>query len=153
MRICLYACLVCFLFPLFASAQKTNTATTANGPARTNAPAKQPTFSQSTDSLKTAMNDFKKSMNSLFGGKRDTIAIAIRGIDYDDANLNLLKEDLKKMKGVKSLSLQYKSSNAILQMSYKGRSTDLWDQLPAEARKPFKIVEADDSFLTLAYVK
>lgn len=128
------------------TSQTTTTAHTAKAPAQK---PPQKTLSQQTDSLKMAMNDMKNSFYSLFGSKRDTIAIAISDIDYDDANLSLLKEDLKKQKGVKSVVMQYKATNALLEVSFKGKASDLWDKLPAEAKTSFKMVEATDNMLTL----
>lgn len=145
----LYAC---FLFSLsFSGAAQTGNTKPVSSKSNTATAKPAPTLSQSTDSLKMAVNDFKNSMNSLFGGKRDTISIAIQSIDYDDANLSLLKEELRKAKGVKSLSLQYKSSNAIIHIIFKGKSTELWDQLPMDAKKPFRIMEANDNLLMLSY--
>jgi hypothetical protein len=115
--------------------------------------SKPVTMSQATDSIKFAVNDFKKSMNSIFGSKKDTIQIFISDIEYDDANLSLLKESLKKIKGGKFVTMQYKSSNAILEVSFKGSSTELWDQIPADSKKSFKIVEANDHDMTLAVRK
>jgi hypothetical protein len=115
--------------------------------------SKPVTMSQATDSIKFAVNDFKKSMNSIFGNKKDTIQIFISNIEYDDANLFLLKESLKKIKGGKFVTMQYKSSNAILEVSFKGNSTELWDQIPADSKKSFKIVEANDHDMTLAMRK
>jgi hypothetical protein len=110
-------------------------------------------MSQAADSIKYAVNDFKKSMNSLFGNKKDTIQIFISDVDYDDANLSALKESLKKIKGGKFVTMQYKASNAVLEVSYKGSSTELWDQIPVDSRKAFKIIEANDYNMTLAVRK
>jgi len=111
----------------------------------------QKPLTDKSDSLKMAVQDLKTSFNTLFGGKRDTIAIMIANIDYDDANLSLLKENLKKLKGVKAVNMQYKSATAIMQVSFKGKSTDLWDKLPQEAKEPFKLLEADDNNIKLQH--
>ena len=154
----LYFIASALLFSQLVNAQVNRTnSTQANQAKAASQPAtaaQQPaTLSQATDSLKFAVNDFKKSMNSLFGGKKDTIQIFISDIEYDDANLSLLKESLKKIKGGKFVNMQYKSSNAILEVSYKGSSTDLWDQIPPDSRKAFKIVEANDNNMTLSVRK
>jgi hypothetical protein len=147
------------LLSQLVNAQVTRTSSTqshqANGNAQTgqNKNQKQPTMSQAADSLKFAMDDFKKSMNSLFGSKKDTIQIFISDVDYDDANLTLLKESLKKIKGGKFVNMQYKASNAVLEVSYKGNSTELWDQLPSDSKKAFKIIEANDNSMTLSLKK
>lgn len=53
------------------------------------------------DSLKMAINDAKTSFSTLFKGHKDTTTIMIAEIDYDYPGLTLLKESLKKVKGVK----------------------------------------------------
>lgn len=125
---------------------KSDTQTRKNNPPK-------PTLTQATDSLKFAVNDFRKSMNSLFGSKKDTIQIFIADIDYDDASLSSLKESLKKIRGGKFVNMQYKTSNAILEVSYKGSSTQLWDQLPDDSKRAFKIVEMNDNNMTLSVRK
>lgn len=158
---------IAMFFLLFQSAfsQVTKTSSTQSNQAKgasqpyqttqtTNHQNQKPvTLSQATDSLKFAVNDFKKSMSSIFGNKRDTIQIFVADVEYDDANLSLLKECLKKVKGGKFVNMQYKSSNAVLEVSYKGSSTELWDQIPADSKKGFKIVEVNDNNMTLAVRK
>jgi len=61
----------------------------------------------------------------------------------------MLKESLKKLKGVKGLSMEYKSSTAFLKIPFKGKPTVLWDELDAPAKTPFKLVEAGDNELVL----
>jgi hypothetical protein len=149
----LYLLLVASLFGLCIFAQSKTTTTqnkqpTNTTPAKTtNQNAQQPSLSAQTDSLKLAADDIKKSFNTLFGGKRDTIVIAVANVEFDDTNLAILKEQLKKMKGVKGVVMQYKGSSAMLEVSFKGKATDLWDKLPDDAKTPFKIVEAGENSL------
>ena len=157
----LYVAVLAMLLSASVVAQKRSTTQTSSSNNQAKAPAAttrspQKTLSDQTDSLKkatkdikTSMNDVKTSFSTLFGGKRDTIAIAIANIEYDDASLASLKENLKKLKGVKSVIMQYKSSAALLEVSFKGKATDLWDKLPADAKSPFKLVEAGDNNITL----
>ena len=49
--------------------------------------------------------------------------------------------------------MQYKSANAILEVSYKGKSTELWDQLPEDSKRAFRIVEMNDNNMTLSVRK
>jgi len=150
---CLY--FACFLLVSFTSAAQNQTtkANTSSGSktAQPAGPSGNQSLAGKTDSLKMAMNDLKTSFNSLFGNKRDTISIYISNIEYDDNNLAILKEDLKKVKGVKAVNMQYRQSVALLDISFKGKSADLWDKLPTEARSPFKLVEAGDYNITLQY--
>lgn len=104
------------------------------------------------DSLKMALNNIKNafgSFNKLFTAKRDTVTIMISDIEYDNANLAQLKENLKKAKGVKSVTMHYKSSTAIMEISGKGKATDFWDSLPAHTRSAFRLMEAGDYNLIL----
>jgi len=155
----LYFAVLFFLSSEFTNAQVTRTSSTQTNQAKsttqtTNPNQKPVTMSQTADSIKYAVNDLKKSMNTLFhSNKKDTIQIFISDVDYDDANLSLLKESLKKIKGGRFVNMQYKASNAILEVSFKGSSTQLWDEIPADSRKAFKIVEANDNNLTLAVRK
>jgi hypothetical protein len=105
---------------------------------------------KSIDSLKDQFNQLK---NSLGFKKRigDTIAIYIANIEYDDAHLALLKQTLKSAKGVKNLSMNYKGGNATLEIVYKGKATDLWDSLSEESRQSFKLQEAEDNSIVVAY--
>lgn len=112
----------------------------------------KPTMTNAADSLKMAMSDAKNSFNTLFKGHKDTTTITIAGIDYDDANLSVLKDDLKKMKGIKSVSTQFQSNTITLKVPFKGKPTDLWDNLPASAKTPFKVIEATDNNIVLGYV-
>lgn len=109
------------------------------------------TLSSASDSLKFAINDAKTSFNTLFKVHRDTTTIVIPDIDYEDPNLNVLKESLKKLKGVKAMSMEYKSSTIFLKIPYKGKPADLWDQLPYPVKTPFKLVEANENNLILKF--
>ena len=145
-----------FLLPsAFLNSQVTKASSTQNNQAKAQPAVSQKpaTMSQAADSIKYAVSDFKKSMNTLFSVKKDTIQIFVSDIEYDDANLTGLKESLKKVKGGKFVNMQYKASNAVLEVCFKGNSTPLWDELPPESKKGFKIVEANDNNLTLAVRK
>ncbi len=109
------------------------------------------TLSNTSDSVKTALNDAKTSFNTLFKGHKDTTLIQISNIEYEDPNLTNLKECLKKLKGVKTVSMQYSASNVILKIPFRGKPTDLWDELPAPSKAPFKLIEASDNEIMLKF--
>jgi hypothetical protein len=119
------------------------------------APPKQETLAQATDSLNKSVRDIKTSFGKLFGGKTDTTSIQISGIDYDDVNLSHLRENLKELREVRSIVMQYNSGNATIKVAFKGRasSTDLWDNLSPVTKQPFKLINASDNNLTLEYKK
>ncbi|HXR83303.1 MAG TPA: hypothetical protein VN722_03260 [Hanamia sp.] len=126
------------------------TAKQASGPAlEKNA---KPTMSSTADSLKMAMSDAKTSFNTLFKGHKDTTTIRISGIEYGDPNLSVLKDALKNMKGIKSVSTEFHSNTITLKVPFKGKPTDLWDQLPSNSKMPFKLIDATDNNITLKYL-
>lgn len=106
-----------------------------------------------TSSAKT-LTDLKNSFGTMFSRKStfgDTTAILISGIDYDDQNLSGLKENIKKVKGVKSLTTGYKSGAATILVSFKGSATQLWDEVPGNEKQFFKLIEAGDHSIILQY--
>ncbi|HEY5462678.1 MAG TPA: hypothetical protein VIJ95_05420 [Hanamia sp.] len=109
--------------------------------------APAPTMASVSDSLKKSANAF----TSIFKSHTDTTTITITEIDYEDSNLTILKENIKKLKGVRSLSEQYKSNIATLKVSFKGKSTVLWDDLSPKSKAPFKLVEASDNSISLKF--
>jgi len=104
------------------------------------------------DSLKFAVNKIKDAfgaLNKMLGAKRETMAIMISDIDYDNTNLSQLKGNLKNVKGVKSVQMNYKAPNAVLEVSFKGKATDVWDNLPVATRSAFKLLEMTDNSIML----
>ncbi len=104
------------------------------------------------DSIKLAINNIKNAfgaMSKILAGKRDTATITISDIDYDNTNLSVLKENLKKVKGVKSVTMLYKSGSAIMEVAYRGKVMDIWDNLPLPSRSPFKLVDAGEHNILL----
>ena|SRR5690242_1905920 len=151
--------IICLFFPVALLSSFTSTSqsrhnpkqqTSKTGQVEQTAAAKS-SMKSAADSIKWAINDAKSSFNTLFKSHKDTAAIAISNVEYEDSNLANLKECLKRLKGVKSVSEEYKSSNAVLRVPYKGKPTDLWDQLPASVRAPFRLVEAGDHFISLKF--
>ena len=138
------------LIPALVCSQVRSTNQQARPVAQASKPSTK-TFSNTSDSLKMALNDVKTSFNTLFKARRDTISIMIQNIEYDDNNLSVLKDYLKKTKGVKAVLMQYKAATALVEVMFKGKSTELWDELPKESKEPFKLIEANDNNITLQY--
>jgi hypothetical protein len=38
-----------------------------------------------------------------------------------------------------------------LKIPYKGKPTEMWDELPASVKAPFKLVEAGDNYISLQF--
>lgn len=123
-----------------------NQSTTKGKTTNSQKPASQ---GNSIDSLKMAFNNIK----SLFGKKKggDTITVLVSDIEYEDTNLALLKDNLRSTKGVKNLAMNYKSGNAIFDIIFKGKPSDLWDAQSINLKQSFKLQEAGDKNLVLAY--
>ena len=39
----------------------------------------------------------------------------------------------------------------LLKIPFKGKPTDLWDQLPSSSKAPFKLIEAGDNYISLRF--
>jgi hypothetical protein len=102
----------------------------------------------SIDSLKMAINNFKTLFKKKGG---DTITVQVADIEYEDSNLSLLKDNLRSTKGVKNVSMNYKSGNAFFDIVFKGKASDLWDAQSGSLKQSFKLQEAGDKNLVLAY--
>ncbi len=107
----------------------------------------QDTLKQSLAKLKTAWAD----VNKLFVRKSDSMTIIIADIDYDNNHLTQLKEGIKKLKNVRSLVMRYSGTTATMEIMYKGKPTELWDNLPATTKSSFKISELGDKNIILNY--
>jgi hypothetical protein len=142
--------IICLFFIGLSALSFTSTGQVKNSNQQKAKPA-TPSLKKTSDSLKMAINDAKSSFNTLFKSHKDTDAIMISNVEYEDPNLANLKESLKKLKGVKSVAEEYKSSNAVLKIPFKGKPTEMWDQLPASVRAPFKLVEAGDNYISLRF--
>jgi hypothetical protein len=152
--ICLISFLIALLLATNTGAQvRPTSAKTSNqngGPASQK--ASKPTMAEAADSLKMAMSDAKNSFNTLFKGHKDTTTISISNIEYGDPNLSVLKDELKKIKGIKSVSTEFQSNTITLKVPFKGNPTDLWDRLPSNSKVPFKVIEATNNNIVLEYV-
>lgn len=117
------------------------------------APPPTPVMSKS-DSLKMILNKAKAAftnISKLLVAKRDTMTIMIPEIDYDNSSLTELKESLKKMRGVISVVMHYNASTATIGVACKGKPNDIWDNVSADVKTKFKLMEAGDNNITLKY--
>jgi hypothetical protein len=96
----------------------------------------------------------KKSLATVFkGNKKDANqnVVVVAGIEFDDENLSLLKEEIGKVKGVKSPTMEYKSGTAMIQFSFKGKPSEVWEEVPKSTRQLFKLTEAGDNNIIVEY--
>lgn len=107
----------------------------------------QDSLKQSIATLKTAF----AGVNKLFVRKSDTISVMVSNIDYDNTNLSELKDAIKKEKNVRSVAMHYTGTTATMEVIYKGKPTDLWDNIPTTLKSAFKIAEIGDKNISLTY--
>lgn len=127
-------------------------ATPQNDPAQNNSAQNSNAPMTAKDSLKLALANFKNALSDvgkLFNRKSDTVLIVIPGIDYDNSGLLQLKEKLKNLKAVRSVTMYYSSNTATLEVACKGTPASLWDTLPPDARTAFKVTEMGNTSIGL----
>jgi hypothetical protein len=70
----------------------------------------------------------------------------ISEIDYDNVHLSALKEGLKIKRMYVPFTMHYKSSTAIMEISGKGKATDVWDNFAHSKHEVhFKLLEVGDN--------
>jgi len=87
--------------------------------------------------------------NSTKKNNGSAIAISISGVEYDDANFITLKESIKKNAKCSDIKQSYAQNTARISLNYSGEATDLWDELPASTRQPFKITSMESNRIEL----
>src|SRR6185436_3401287 len=78
-----------------------------------------------------------------------TITLSVSGIEFDDPNFTALRDNLKASQKAKSLQPSYNAGTAKLSFVYNGSPTDLWDDLPASIKQPFKLSSVDGNSIVL----
>jgi hypothetical protein len=77
------------------------------------------------------------------------MVISIPGIEYDNPDFSLLKENLKTNQKVKSISPSYAQQTAKISFTYSGTAAELWDELPGNIKQFFKLTTMENSRITL----
>ena len=106
------------------------------------------------DSIMLAITNAKSAIediSKLFARKSDTMLIVIHEIEYDNSSLVQLKESLKKIKGVRSVTTQYNAATATLEVAYKGKVNEVWDMLPPNSKAAFRLTEFSTNKISLQY--
>jgi hypothetical protein len=145
------------------STKKTTTATAANTTATTN---------KSTDKVNKTLDDTNKGIDNatyttekakktfedlskIFKPKtaNETLVI-IPDIEFEDANLMLLKDAIEDQKGVKKASADYSDGTATITVVLKGKDkVDFWFELPKEVKEIFKMKTKKDNSILVIYKK
>ncbi len=87
-------------------------------------------------------NVFKKAV---------TVTFTINNIDNGSNDLLLLKKNIQQTINVKKIEDNYEQTTATLKISYKGKATDLWNSLSANAKQAFTLNQMNDSLVSLNY--
>jgi hypothetical protein len=90
-----------------------------------------------------------QTTGKLQNGKEKEVIISITGIEYDDAGFSALRETVKKNSKAKSIRQSYNDGTAKISMLYPGSAADLWDEMPALVKQPFKLTSIDNARITL----
>lgn len=79
------------------------------------------------------------------------VSLFITDIEYEDDNLELLCITLKKMSGITGISKNYKNGTAGIVLNTKLNPFEIWDNVPLNLRKLFKMLETSENSLLLKY--
>jgi hypothetical protein len=90
---------------------------------------------------------FAQSKTTGTAGK--TVTISINSIEYDDPSFAALKGNIKTNTKAKDIKQSYNAGTAKISMGFSGTATDLWDELPASVKQPFKLNSIDESAIVL----
>ncbi len=98
------------------------------------------------DSLKKDI----KALGNLFR-KAGTVTVKVDSIEPVNKDLQLLKQNLQQVTGVKKVEEQHQSSTANFLLSYKGKASDLWLFLPPNTQQLFTVKTSNDTAVSLHY--
>ena len=91
-----------------------------------------------------------RNIGNLFK-KASVVTLTINGIENNDNNLVALKKNILQTINVKKIEDSYVQNTVTLKVSYKGKATDLWNTIPANAKQAFLVNSMNDSLVNLNY--
>lgn len=100
----------------------------------------------SMDTLKQGI----RNIGNLFK-KAATVKFVVNGIDNTNSDLLLLKKNIQQTLNVKKVEDSYEANATTLNISYKGKATDLWNTLSANAKQAFAVNQMNDTSISLNY--
>jgi hypothetical protein len=98
------------------------------------------------DTLKQGM----RNIGNLFK-KAGTVTFTINGIDNNSNDLLSFKKNIQQTVNVKKIEDGYAANIATLKITYKGKATDLWNTLSANAKQAFTVNQMNDTSINLNY--
>lgn len=78
-----------------------------------------------------------------------TIAISVKGAEYDNPAFETLRKSIKGSIKVKESNPSFNGGVAKITLQYQGTATELWDEMPQNCKQNFKIMSIDDSHIGL----
>ncbi|WP_298504742.1 hypothetical protein [uncultured Maribacter sp.] len=113
-------------------------------------------------SVKNTVDSSKETIatiGSLFGSKKnkenkkseDIVLITVQQVSYDTEQLNSLYSRITKSKGVKKPIKKFSKGTALITVNYKETADMLWQSIPKQERKFFKMVEISDSNIVVQF--
>jgi hypothetical protein len=91
-----------------------------------------------------------RNIGNLFK-KAATVKFVVNGIDNTNNDLLLLKKNIQQTVNVKKVEDSYEANATTLNISYKGKATDLWNTLSANAKQAFAVNQMNDTSISLNY--
>jgi len=82
-------------------------------------------------------------------GVKTQLRISVSDIEYDDASFTKLKLNIKSNKKVQDFKQSFSQNTGTLTLAYAGDATALWDEIPADLKKPFKITTIESNRIDL----
>ncbi len=79
------------------------------------------------------------------------VNLSISDMEYEDDNLELLCNSLKSIPGVTEINKNYKNNTVGIGIKSKLTALSIWDAVPKNIRKLFKMIESNDNAMLLKY--
>lgn len=92
---------------------------------------------------------------SIFGSKKGKetskteVVIEIIAMDFDDHRLEALLKHISKAKGVKKITKEFGAEQITLKITSKKVTSELWDTLPKDLQRKFKMISMKSDFMML----
>ncbi len=103
---------------------------------------------------KETIGELKETFGILFPKKnknkaKGIVSIQITQVEYDNVDLNKLYKFISNTKGVKKPSKSFENNHVLITVNYKKSIDNLWQSVPENIRKAFKVVKISENNLFL----
>ncbi len=110
-------------------------------------------ISASAQSNKNGVDTLKQNLRNIGNvfKKAGTIRFIINNINNNNNDLLLLQKNIQQTINVKKVEPSTVQNIVTFKISYKGKASDLWNTLSANAKQAFKLNEINDTLVNLDY--